>query len=53
MKKSEIPNDVGVIPRTYIRPTWGEGPPLFSSKWRQRLLMDWVALKQNVTDFIA
>lgn len=53
LKKSEIPSDIGLIPGTFIRPTWKEGPSLLSSKWKERLIMDWVHIRQSASDLIA
>ncbi len=46
-----MPDDIGILPGTFIRPVWKNMPSIF---WhpKQRLQMEWLSLKMRVQNFI-
>ena len=48
---SKIPNDVGLIPQTFIRPPNRDMPRLFSSKWKSRLKLELLWIKTRIQNF--
>jgi protein MBA1 len=46
-----IPDDLGLMPGTFIRPLWKNMPSIFRDP-KQRLQMEWLSLKTRVENFI-
>ncbi|KAJ5639770.1 uncharacterized protein N7484_007632 [Penicillium longicatenatum] len=46
----QLPNDIGVLPGTFVRPLWRDMPSIFQSP-RDRWEMEWTWIKSKVTDF--
>ncbi|EER24424.1 hypothetical protein CPC735_057940 [Coccidioides posadasii C735 delta SOWgp] len=46
-----IPDDVGLLPGTFIRPAWRNLPSIFKEP-KLRLRMEWMSLKMTVVNFI-
>jgi len=51
MSGSKVPDDVGLIPQTFIRPPSREMPRLFGSKWKSRLKLEWLWVWTRVQNF--
>jgi hypothetical protein len=54
MKKvsaSQVSDDVGLLPQTFIRPPNRDMPKLFSSKWKFRLNLEWFWLRTRAQNF--
>ncbi|WEW57514.1 hypothetical protein PRK78_002981 [Emydomyces testavorans] len=47
-----IPDDVGLLPGTFIRPVWKNMPSIFKDP-KLRLRMEWMSLKMKVMNFIS
>ncbi|TPX26649.1 hypothetical protein DIZ76_012111 [Coccidioides immitis] len=47
-----IPDDVGLLPGTFIRPAWRNLPSIFKDP-KLRLRMEWMSLKMTVVNFIS
>ncbi|KAI1910776.1 hypothetical protein LOZ53_001677 [Ophidiomyces ophidiicola] len=47
-----IPNDIGLLPGTFIRPLWKNMPSIFKDP-KMRLRMEWTSLKMKFTNFIS
>ncbi|KAK2743396.1 hypothetical protein FQN57_004861 [Myotisia sp. PD_48] len=50
--RDAIPDDIGLLPGTFVRPVWGNLPSLFSEP-RRRWQMEWMTIKMNVQNFIS
>ncbi|KAL1998506.1 hypothetical protein VTN02DRAFT_6054 [Thermoascus thermophilus] len=48
---SDRPQDIGLLPGTFIRPLWRDMPSLFEQP-RQRLHMEWLWLKTGFQNFL-
>ncbi|KAL2009180.1 hypothetical protein VTN00DRAFT_7374 [Thermoascus crustaceus] len=48
---SSLPQDIGLLPGTFIRPLWRDMPSLFEQP-RQRLHMEWLWLKTGFQNFL-
>lgn len=48
---SVLPQDIGLLPGTFIRPLWRDMPSLFEQP-RQRLHMEWLWLKSGFQNFL-
>ncbi len=48
---SQIPDDLGIISQTFIRPPNSEMPRLFGSTWKTRLKLEWLWAKTRVQNF--
>lgn len=44
MKLADLPNDIGLLPGTFVRPLWSDMPSIFSAP-KDRLHMEWTWLK--------
>lgn len=51
LSRHEIPNDLGLIPQTLIRPPRHALPKLFSANWRQRLKFEWSWTRTRFQNF--
>jgi hypothetical protein len=51
MSASKIPDDLGIIQQTFIRPPNRDMPRLFSKKWKSRLKMEWFWIKTRLMNF--
>lgn len=49
MEQTELPNDIGFMPGTFVRPLWRHMPSIFE-KPRERLQMEWAWLKSRFQD---
>lgn len=47
----QLPNDLGVLPGTFVRPLWRDLPSVFQSP-RDRWQMEWTWLKSTVQNFM-
>lgn len=47
----QLPNDLGVLPGTFVRPLWRDLPSIFQSP-RDRWQMEWTWLKSMVQNFM-
>ena len=48
---SRIPDDIGIIPQTFIRPSNSEMPRLFGSTWKTRLKLEWLWARTRAENF--
>lgn len=44
MKLADLPNDIGILPGTFVRPLWRDMPSVFTAP-RDRWHMEWTWLK--------
>jgi hypothetical protein len=51
LPQSRIPDDVGLLPETFIRPPSREMPRLLSSEWKRRLKLEWLWVRTRVQNF--
>lgn len=51
MMNIQLPNDIGVMPGTFIRPPWKDLPSVFENP-KDRWLMEWTWLKTRVQNFM-
>ena len=50
MSRAEMPQDLGLLPGTFIRPLWRDMPSIFQLP-RERLQLEWLWIKQGVQNF--
>ncbi|QSS53991.1 hypothetical protein I7I53_01420 [Histoplasma capsulatum var. duboisii H88] len=50
MKEGSIPDDMGLLPGTFIRPLWRNMPSIFKYP-KERLWMEWVSVRAKFQDF--
>lgn len=46
----QLPNDIGLLPGTFVRPMWRDLPSIFQAP-RDRLQMEWTAMKSAFQGF--
>ncbi|EEH34840.1 hypothetical protein PAAG_05887 [Paracoccidioides lutzii Pb01] len=51
MDADSIPDDLGLLPGTFIRPLWRHMPSIFKYP-KERLWMEWVSLRSKFQDFV-
>ncbi|KAL4866666.1 hypothetical protein BDV12DRAFT_172637 [Aspergillus spectabilis] len=51
LTRSELPQDIGLLPGTYIRPLWRDLPSIFQQP-RERLHFEWLWLKSWFQNFM-
>lgn len=51
MSGSRIPDDIGIIPQTFVRPPNSEMPRLFGGTWKTRLKLEWLWARSRVENF--
>lgn len=51
MSRSELPQDIGLLPGTYIRPLWRDMPSIFQQP-RERLHFEWLWVKSWFQNFL-
>lgn len=54
MSKSEMPQDMGLLPGTFVRPLWRDMPSIFQQP-RERLQLEWLWIKlgfQNILGYV-
>ncbi|PGH34832.1 hypothetical protein GX50_02393 [[Emmonsia] crescens] len=51
IRPEDIPDDLGLLPGTYIRPLWRNMPSIFRYP-KERLWMEWVSVKSKFQDFV-
>jgi hypothetical protein len=51
MSASKIPDDLGIIQQTFIRPPNRDMPRLFGKKWKSRLKVEWFWIKTRLMNF--
>ncbi|OAT10879.1 hypothetical protein BDBG_06658 [Blastomyces gilchristii SLH14081] len=51
MRDGSIPDDMGLLPGTFIRPLWRNMPSIFRYP-KERLWMEWVSLRAKFQDFV-
>ncbi|KLJ07433.1 hypothetical protein EMPG_17098 [Blastomyces silverae] len=51
MKEGTLPDDIGLLPGTFIRPLWRNMPSIFRYP-KERLWMEWVSLRAKFQDFV-
>lgn len=51
MSKADLPQDLGLLPGTFVRPLWRDLPSIFQLP-RERLQMEWLWLKSWAQNFI-
>ncbi|KAF9888419.1 hypothetical protein FE257_008697 [Aspergillus nanangensis] len=51
LSRSELPQDIGLLPGTYIRPQWRDMPSIFQQP-TERLQLEWLWLKTGFQNFI-
>jgi protein MBA1 len=50
MKLADLPNDIGVLPGTFVRPLWRDMPSIFTAP-RDRWHMEYTWLKSWLSNF--
>ncbi|KAJ5780983.1 hypothetical protein N7457_006143 [Penicillium paradoxum] len=50
MKLADLPNDIGLLPGTFVRPLWRDMPSIFTAP-RDRLHMEWTWIKAWLSNF--
>ncbi|KAL2831232.1 hypothetical protein BDW59DRAFT_158177 [Aspergillus cavernicola] len=50
LPRSELPQDIGVLPGTFIRPLWRDLPSIFQQP-KERLRFEWLWVKSGVQNF--
>jgi hypothetical protein len=51
LSRQEIPNDVGILPQTLIRPPSHDLPKLLSAGWKRRMKFEWLWTKTRFQNF--
>lgn len=51
MYKGDLPNDIGLLPGTFIKPLWRDLPSIFENP-RLRLRFEWLWLKSGLQNFL-
>jgi protein MBA1 len=51
LSRQEIPNDLGLMPQTFIRPPPQDLPKLFSADWKQRMKVEWLWTRTRFQNF--
>lgn len=51
LSRSELPQDIGLLPGTFIRPLWRDMPSIFQQP-KERLRLEWLWLKNAVQNFL-
>jgi hypothetical protein len=51
LSRQEIPNDLGLMPQTLIRPPRQNLPKLFSADWKQRIKFEWLWTRTRFQNF--
>lgn len=51
MSKSEMPQDLGLLPGTFVRPLWRDMPSVFQLP-RERMQLEWLWIKQAFQNFL-
>jgi hypothetical protein len=51
LSRQEIPNDLGVLPQTLIRPPPQDLPKLLSADWKRRMKFEWLWTKTRFQNF--
>ena len=49
--RQDIPDDLGLMPQTFIRPSYGTLPALFGGDWKKRLQIEWLWTKTRFQNF--
>ena len=49
--RQEIPNDLGLMPMTLIRPPGKDLPSLFGADWKYRIKFEWLWVKTRFQNF--
>ncbi|KAJ5692171.1 hypothetical protein N7462_001594 [Penicillium macrosclerotiorum] len=52
MMMSQLPNDIGLLPGTFVRPLWKDMPSIFKDP-RDRIWMEWVWIKNVVQNYFS
>lgn len=50
MKLTDLPNDIGLLPGTFVRPLWRDMPSIFQAP-RDRLHMEWTWMKSFFSNY--
>ncbi|KAJ5110921.1 hypothetical protein N7532_001456 [Penicillium argentinense] len=48
----QLPNDIGLLPGTFVRPLWRDMPSIFNEP-RDRLMMEWTWIKSAFQNFLS
>ncbi|RHZ70526.1 hypothetical protein CDV55_104968 [Aspergillus turcosus] len=51
LSRSELPQDIGLLPGTFIRPLWRDMPSIFQQP-KERLRLEWLWLKNAAQNFL-
>ncbi|EAW09220.1 uncharacterized protein ACLA_034230 [Aspergillus clavatus NRRL 1] len=51
MSRSELPQDIGLLPGTYVRPLWRDMPSIFQQP-KERMQLEWLWLKNAFQNFL-
>ncbi|THC98030.1 hypothetical protein EYZ11_002456 [Aspergillus tanneri] len=51
LARADLPQDIGLLPGTFIRPLWRDMPSIFQQP-SERLRMEWLWLKSGVQNFL-
>lgn len=51
LSRADLPQDIGLLPGTFIRPLWRDMPSIFSQP-SERLRMEWLWLKMGFQNFL-
>ena len=51
MSKSEMPQELGLLPGTFVRPLWRDMPSVFQLP-RERMQLEWLWIKQAFQNFL-
>lgn len=51
LSRQEIPNDLGLMPQTLIRPPRQDLPKFFSADWKQRIKFEWLWTRTRFQNF--
>lgn len=51
LSNSQMPNDIGLLPGTFVRPLWRDLPSIFQSP-KDRWLMEWTWMKSLFQSYV-
>jgi hypothetical protein len=51
LSRQEIPNDLGILPQTLIRPPSQDLPKLLGADWKRRMKFEWLWTKTRFQNF--
>lgn len=48
---NNLPNDIGLLPGTFVRPVWRDLPSIFKNP-RERWMMEWTSIKSLFQNYV-